>query len=480
MTHDVESRLEAALRRIAVAHVPDDPDQGLTRADQLTFPETGAVSTSDAAHPSQPTDTVRHRLLLGVAAGVLVLAGIGALLVLASRDSNSVSPTQPASPPEPATSPEDGPLAEVPVVTLGVSSATADADAWSRLADNQLAARSEHLVVATDGGLLVWGGFAGERPSTDGAFYDSATGQWRTVPPAPLAPDRGDAIGVWTGTEVVVINGISGNVKSAAFNPATFTWRALSDPPVDNAANASSRAVLIGDEVVLFSIFEDGAAPQNQVAILDDLQSGHWSVAESPPVALGSSVDLVAAGADMFVIGRTSDPTGCGELHVLVYTPAENSWKELSAGPASRLADPVAVWTGTELFVGGGGSCTDGVAASEFEVSAYLLSPSTGNWSTASSAPAGFYSSYRYPDLWTGNAVATISPNGQPLLYDPATDRWRLGPAIDAQYAIAPNQTPMVLFENRLVVSGGKLTANGELCCEPFGGTYAYTIPNGF
>jgi hypothetical protein len=479
MTHDIESRLEAALSRIAVAHVPD-ADRPLTHPDQSTFTSTDAVSPTETAHPSERTETVRHRFLLGVAAGVLVLTGIGALLVLAPRDDNSASTARPVTPPAQSTAPDDGPLAEVPVVTLGVTDTTGDADAWSRLADNQLEGRSEHLVVATDGGLLVWGGFAAGRPFTDGGFYDSTTEQWRALPPAPLASDRGDAIGVWTGTEVVVINGISGNVKSAAFNPVTFTWRALSDPPVDNAANATSRAVLMGNDIVLFSVFEDGAAPENQVAILDDLQSGHWSVAESPPVALGSSVDLVAAGPDVFVIGRTGDPIECGALHTLVYTPAENSWEELPAGPASRLADPVTVWTGTELFVGGGGSCTNGVAASDFENSAYLLDPSTGNWRTTSTAPARFYSSSRYPDLWTGNAVLTITPDGQPLLYDPATDRWYLGRAIDAAYAIAPNQTPMVLFENRLVTSGGKLTANGELCCDPFTGTYAYTIPNGF
>jgi hypothetical protein len=411
---------------------------------------------------------------------MLVVAGIGALVALAPRDENAASPAQPVPPPAQSTSPDDQPVADVPVATLGVTNTTPGPDAWSRLADNQLEGRSQHLAVATDDGMLVWGGFAGERTFTDGAFYDSTSEQWRTVPPAPLAPDRGDAIGVWTGTEVVVMNGVSGNVKSAAFNPVTFTWRALSDPPVDNAANASSRAVLVGDEVVLFSIFEDGAAPENQVAILDGQQSGHWSIAQSPPIALGSSVDLVAAGTDVFVVGRTSNPTGCGELHVLAYTPAENSWKELPAAPVSRLADPVSVWTGTELFVGGGGSCTNGVAASDFEDSAYLLDPSTGDWRTTPPAPAGFYSSYRYPDLWTGNTVATITPNGQPLLYEPATDRWHLGPAIDAEYAIAPNQTPTVLVENRMVVSGGSLAVNGELCCDPFSGTYTYTAPNGF
>jgi len=125
------------------------------------------------------------------------------------------------------------------------------------------------------------------------------------------------------------------------------------------------------------------------------------------------------------------------------------------------------VWTGSELFLGGGGSCANGVASAEFENHAYLLNPTTGVWRTASSAPDGFYSSYRYPDSWTGNAVATITPSGRPLLYKPETDLWHLGPPIDAENAIAPNQTPTVFFDNRIVVSGGRLTQNGELCCDP-------------
>lgn len=461
MTYDIDSRLEAALHRIAAAHVPEgldgDTDESFTVTDQVAVRSSGGSAMAN------------RRILVGVAAGVLVLVGIGALLVLGPRNDNTTGPAQ-------SVPPEESSLADALLVTLGVTNTTATADEWSRLPDNELEARSEHLVVATDGGLFVWGGYAGRQVLADGALFDAATGQWRTLPPAPLAADRGDAIGVWTGSEVVVINGVSGNVKSAAFDPATFTWRALSDPPVDNAANGASRAVLMGDgDIMLFSVFEDGAAPQDQVAVLDDLQSGHWSVVNSPPIALASGVDLVAAGPDTVVVGRTTDPTRCGTLHVLSFTPTDNSWTEIPADPVARLADPVSVWTGTELFVGGGGSCVNGVAAADFENSAYLLDPTTGEWRTASPAPESFYSSYRYPDIWTGSAVATVTPNGQPLLYNPDADVWHLGPAIDANHAFAPNQTPMVLSDNSLVVSSGQLTRNGELCCGQFGGTYAYT-----
>jgi hypothetical protein len=347
------------------------------------------------------------------------------------------------------------------------------------LPDNELSARTEHVVVAVDDGLFVWGGYTGDHVQNDGALFDATSGQWRLVPPAPLATDRGDGIGVWNGAEVIVVNGISGNVKAAAFNPATFTWRALADPPVDNAANGSSRAVVLDNgQVLLFSVFEDGAAPQNQVAVLDDLQRGHWSVASSPPVALASGVDLVRAGGDVLVVGRTSNSQGCGELHVLSYTPADGTWNVLPAGPTSPLADPVTVWTGSELFIGGGGSCENGVAATDFENSAHLFNPASGTWRSASPAPTGFYSSYRYPDIWTGSSVATITPDGQPLLYSTETDSWHLGPAIDAQHAIAPNQTPTVLSDNSIVISSGQLARDNEPCCGPFSGTYKYALPD--
>lgn len=73
------------------------------------------------------------------------------------------------------------------------------------------------------------------------------------------------------------------------------------------------------------------------------------------------------------------------------------------------------------------------------------------------------------------------TPFGRPLLYNPDTDLWHLGPAIDVDnHAIALNQTPVVLFGDDVVVSGGRLAQDGELCCEPFSRTVAYPIPDGF
>jgi hypothetical protein len=422
----------------------------------------------------------RRRLAARGAAGVTTaILMVGGLVLITTRGDGS--PSTSGSEPQPSdTTSSQPPPRSITGTTLDITNPTAAADQWSRLPDNDLTARSEHLVVATDTGLFVWGGDDGQSNLTDGAYYEDTIRTWRTLPPAPIATDRGDALGVWTGTEIVVINGISGKVKSAAFNPTTFTWRTLSDPPVDNAANATSQAVLVDGSVLLFSILEDGTAAHDQVARRDDLQSGQWTVVPSPPVALGSGVAVVAAGSEAIVVGQSNSPNGCSVLHILAYSPSANSWRELPAGPVANRADPVTVWTGSELFVGGGGSCDNGVAATDFKDQASLLDPTTGVWRTAPPAPVGFYGSYRYPDIWTGTSIATIAPNGAPLLYNPTTDTWHLGPKINGTHPIAPNQTPIVAINNTIVVSGGRITQAGELCCDPFRGTYSYTIPDGF
>jgi len=246
MTHDIDSRLEAALHRIAVAHVPDDPRRDLAQpahADEESFVDTDAATPADAQRPGGRSDRVKHRWLVQAAAGALILAGIGTLLVLAPSNDNGAAPAQSVSPPAQSASPEGAPRSEVPLTTLGVTDPAAGPDAWSRLSDHQLEGRSEHLVVATGGGLFVWGGVAGSQTLTDGAFYESSTGQWRTIPPAPLASDRGDAIGVWTGSEVVVMNGQVGQCSSATTSCSSRSSKTVLHPRTKSQSSATSRAV---------------------------------------------------------------------------------------------------------------------------------------------------------------------------------------------------------------------------------------------
>lgn len=431
----------------------------------------------------------RRRVVARGGAGVVVLAcSIGGIAAITNRGSGQpVGPTDQSSAATTAvdiTVPEST-VAETTVaattaaVALDVTNTSKAPDQWSALPSSDLGARFQQLTVATDNGVFVWGGYLDDS-LTDGAYYDVQSSKWRTLPPAPLATDRGDALGVWTGTEVVVMNGINGNVKSAAFNPATFTWRALSDPEIDNAANGTSQAAYVDGTVVLFAVLEDGQGPTNQVARLD-VASGIWEVVASAPVLLRSNVEVVAINGEAVVIGQSEEFNACGVLHILAYNPATDTWRELPAGPVVQQSDMVTVWTGSELFFGGGTICQNGVANGETRTNVNLLNPVTGEWRTATSAPVGFYGSWRYADTWTGRSVVALTQDSSLILYNPSTDRWHLSPRIDeTQAALAPNNTPFAVIDNTVVIANGGLVTAGGSCCDAIIGTYAYTIPDGF
>jgi hypothetical protein len=144
-------------------------------------------------------------------------------------------------------------------VRLHVAGGSNDADTWSALPDATSRPRTRPLVVSTDAGVLMWGGseLTGDGYAvSDGAYLDAATRVWRRLPNAPLADGGGDAVGVWTGTEVVVLNSHGGTAKAAAFNPTTFTWRALPDPPLDVVDALRTRILDIDGSIV---VFEGGA-----------------------------------------------------------------------------------------------------------------------------------------------------------------------------------------------------------------------------
>ena len=389
---------------------------------------------------------------------------------MATPPPGSVLPTLPAT----IDSAPPSTVAVPPVVTDG----QAVADRWSLLPDHGLAERAEHLLVATDAGVLMWGGYPPDVPTPDGAFYDVATASWRPLPAAPLALDRGDAVGVWTGTEVVVVNGVSGNVKAAAFDPVSFTWRQLFDPPVDNAANAATQIAYVDGTVLLFVVIEDNGPAWNQTVRLDDV-TGDWATVPAAPMSPRSGIKLVAVGSEAVVVGFEDGAT-CPTLGIAAYAPSTDSWRMIDNGPAgARVEAAAAVWTGSELFVGGGATCPDGVATGALSNDAFLLDPATGLWREAASAPTGFYSPYRYPDMWTGTSVALVAPDGAPLLYNPVSNTWHLGPSID-DLPFAPNQTPVVAIDGQIIVAGGLRSVGGEPSQDAFSEAYGYTMPEGF
>lgn len=101
---------------------------------------------------------------------------------------------------------------------------------WRTLAESPLESRADAASVWTGTEWIIWGGSRGSNYFNDGAAYNPATDTWRLLPESPLSARRAPA--VWTGSEMIVVAGFSGDPVSplaltggAAYDPATDSWR---------------------------------------------------------------------------------------------------------------------------------------------------------------------------------------------------------------------------------------------------------------
>lgn len=398
-------------------------------------------------------DETTHRrssgAIMTAAAAVVVAALVGVVAVERQGDSGQV--VAPA-----ASAPEPG------------------QPTWDRLPAAPISPRFQHLAVTTDNGLFVWGGFAGDTNKTDGALYDAGEREWRKLPRSPLATDRGDAIGAWTGSEVIVVNGVDGDVRAAAFDPGAFAWRALPDPPLTNAASGMARVVPTGDGVVVIGVSTEGeGGARNEVARYD-AAADRWEISESPPASFGSGFDAVTVGDEIVIVGRRGfGGAGCGQSVVLAYDPATNSWRALPDGPLADRNAPVVAGIGDELFAAGGFACGEETPNSE----AYVLDPATGSWRNAASAPAGVHGNDRYAEPSNGRQVFTIDGTGSPAVYDSVLDQWNEGPAHPVGSPVT--ETPWSWVADVVIVFSGGLSGSDGGCCDTIDGGYAYMPGDG-
>ena len=372
--------------------------------------------------PPQTDRRGRLRAWLIVSA-VVVVAGIAALAVVMSRSESSSSPWKPL----PA-APIAGRIGEGVVWTgketivwggvtrTGTVKRAADGAAYNPTTRTWRTLASAPAGVLGDVGAgAAWTGkaavfWAGNSPDgpVGGAVYDPATDTWRRLPPGPLGPREGYS-SVWTGKELLIISGTSGDGLAApiagAVNPRTGSWRLLpalnsitgllangavwdgsevfvmgrrSLCPEQGSACARFEPVFFAyapahDEVspinlrsaplgrrkleklvpiawtgatVVLATIGDPAAP----VVEYDPFSGEWSVGSSAPCAVTDpSYAQTAWLGDRYV-------APCGADGLQLYTPAANSWEKISPGPSplnSRSGSAI-VWTGADLIAWSG------------------------------------------------------------------------------------------------------------------------------
>lgn len=291
-------------------------------------------------------------------------------------------------------------------------------------------------------------GAAGCGP-VDAVTGGSGLGPWRELAGSPLAP-REQALGLWTGTEALIIGGSDGPVcpanadcplddtprrDGAAVDPATGRWRRIADAPVPILA---AQGVVAGGTAYVLSTWKrDGTHPE---LLAYDIGRDAWRRLPLPFAPGDAALGLVATGDAGVVVYRGSHETAPGAPgpdHR--FDAAAGTWHALPPDPLGRSFDRTAAWSGTELVLFGQELVANPGAQKPSLVRAAVFNPTARTWRRLPDGPLLF----SQPWLATGGVLVNPSlgeadggevgnwgrsyPYGGVL--DPATGRWSALPA---------------------------------------------------
>lgn len=322
-------------------------------------------------------------------------------------------------------------------------SATVPGDANARIAGALHARRRRRRLTIAASAVATAAAVIGvvaviDRPTDDGPGPTDRTNgvvdldsSWQPIAPSPLAPRHG-SVSAWTGTELLVIGGVTAPpcppnadcsgptpaqlaTDAAAYDPAADSWRSISAPP-RKLANVSS--LWIGDQLLVF----DG----DRGVLSYDPAADDWRTVtdQTPP---GYAACTTWTGEDVVCVQSEER----GNLHDWLLDPATGRWTKLPADPFPATFDRSLTWSGDTLYFTGllTADISDD-APDYYQFARY--DPGTGEWTTLDPSPVGFWDPrwYWFDDRLVNPAQDALldtvgndlaSPGG---VYDPATSSW--------------------------------------------------------
>lgn len=353
-----------------------------------------------------------------------------------------------------------------------------------------------HAAVWTGTELLIWGGVepavnAG-MPSyaaiNRGIRYNPATGVWLPISAVGAPQGRFGHSAVWTGTEMIVWGGQTGNLGGAPssvlttggrYNPTTNTWTGIAPnvdasgpPPGIPDGRRDHLAFFTGTEMLIwggsstpgeFASTGGGGGGSPLSGKRYNVAANTWSsMAESnPELTSPTNYSGVWTGTEM-IIWAGGGPPGTPPMAGR-YSPGANQWQALPSIPGDpQMAGEgfSTLWTGTEMIIwggvvgGGGGNLNTGVRFNPAGNSGL------GSWATVSTTGAPTARARHYAVrsgsemiIWGGDFSSPVPPPANVLLndggrYNPGTDTWQ---------ALSTTDAPAARSKATVTVAGDKL-----------------------
>lgn len=273
-----------------------------------------------------------------------------------------------------------------------------------------------------------------------GAAYQPFEGIWTVLPSLPggeIAVGTGQSVFIWGWTRD------ASDFAALEFDPATQTLR---DLPVSGLPATTGAVVnAIPDGLIVWGgapELDDIGFPVGSVAdgAILDAETGQWEPITSSPLTPRAYAHSVWTGDELLIWGGRGDTSTGGLVDGAAWDPGSGEWRVLPPAPGgSRPIDSTAVWTGDEMILWGGIGLSDGAAGP----TGIAYSPSADSWRVTADAPGP--ARRGHAAVWTGTEMVVFGGAVEPddaaaasdaLLYDPATDTWRVvpGPAIERRF----------------------------------------------
>ncbi len=276
--------------------------------------------------------------------------------------------------------------------------------------------------------MLVWGGQSGD--VSGGGRYDPSTNTWSTLS-TDGAPPGANNTAVWSGTEMIAWGGCTGNPScdswsdaGGRYDPASDTWAPTS---TSNAPTARSghAAVWMGDQMIVWGGYNAGGHLDSGARY--DPASDSWiQVSSTGAPSPRRDHQMLWTDSLVLVWGGVRGFTGTDMRTGGRYDPISDSWTPIdTTDPDAFRTHHVAFWTGAEMIVWGGTG--DGLSGGRN--TGRLYDPATDSWTatTTVGAPPGASGASA---VWTGTEMIVWGGASGSVLrdtggrYNPMSDSW--------------------------------------------------------